>query len=129
LAAFGEVVEGPAEVCVGRGVLGRELWANKYVVFDARRQRLEVHDPFEPKPLKGVPAQPPPFSFDFLATVVSGTALYKVASTELRQFCFARSLILVFSGANKHSNFVSTNVLICVHFYAQSLHIICASFL
>jgi hypothetical protein len=38
---------------------------NKYVVFDARRQRLEVHGPFESKPLNGVPAQPPPFSFNF----------------------------------------------------------------
>ena len=53
LVAEGIVVEGAIELSTGKGPLGGELWKPKYLVFDQRRHRLEVHDPFERPPLKG----------------------------------------------------------------------------
>jgi hypothetical protein len=53
LVAEGIVVEGAIELSTGKGPLGGELWKPKYLVFDQRRHRLEVHDPFERPPVKG----------------------------------------------------------------------------
>jgi hypothetical protein len=84
----GRVVEGPCEWNVGArggGLFGRESWVVRYAIFDQQRDRLTVHDPFEPPKSSGPKsANLPslglaPYTLEAAVRVVSGTALYKVA--------------------------------------------------
>jgi len=91
------VVEGPCEVLCGKGPLGKERWEGKYVIFERRTHRFEVHDPFDPTETHGGKRKPKAgagagtgagagatYAFEKMGRVLSGTAEYKVQGMRKR---------------------------------------------